>query len=85
MAEPILVEAVFQDDGELRPVAFEWCGTLHRIQSIGRTRLVEGVRYYLVSTQENVVFEIGYHTSEGWQLYRSMRDFLPPGNRRDTV
>jgi len=86
MSEPIIVEGKLQKNGSIKPTAFMWKEKRYQIYSIGRTRIKEGVRYFLVSTEKEEVYEIGYDSGGGgWRMYRSMRDFQPPGRKGSAV
>ena len=80
--ELIVVEAEFSKDDILVPLAFLRSGRKFRVLSIGRTELVGNVRRYLVTVENNQVFEIGYDLNRNvWALYRSPKDFHPNGGR----
>jgi hypothetical protein len=72
MNDPISVEARFNLDGTLRPIAFEWRGQRFVIASHGRQWEQAGEYHFLVMTQAEQVFELVYLKEEmRWQLKRS--------------
>jgi len=86
MDELITVQVQLQQDGVFSPLAFEWRGKVYSVQSTGRTRLSEGVRFYLVTVDKGDVYEIGYSLDlKNWRLFRRPQDFQPPGRGRMPV
>jgi hypothetical protein len=78
MTESIPVEARFEPDGSLRPIAFEWQGRRFEIESHGRQWEEHGVYHFLVMVSGDQVFELVYLQEENqWQLERSPKDFNP--------
>jgi hypothetical protein len=79
MNDIIPVEARFETDGSIRPLAFYWKGDRHQIASTGRQWETEGERHFLVMTFQQKVYELSYSHEEGfWQLRRKPSDFDPP-------
>ena len=82
MSESIAVEARFEANGTLRPIAFEWKGQRFFIESHGRRWEENGSQHFLVMVQGKQVFEIAFLQGEDqWQLLRSPQDF----NRHSVV
>jgi hypothetical protein len=78
MTESIPVEARFEADGSLCPIAFEWQGQRFAIQSHGRQWEEHGAHHFLVMVSGNQVFELVYLQEENqWQLERIPKDFNP--------
>ena len=76
MSESIPVEARFEPDGTLLPLAFEWKGKRYIIESRGRQWEENGTQHFLVMASDNQVFELVYIKGENqWQLRRSPQDF----------
>ena len=76
MMEPIMVEAQFEQDGTLRPVAFQWQGEMLRVNSLGRRWDSEDYRHFLVEVNGLGVFELVHHLTEySWKLSRKPSDF----------
>ena len=76
MSEPIAVEARFEANGTLRPIAFEWKGQRFIIENHGRRWEENGTQHFLVMVQGEQVFEIAFLQGENqWQLLRSPQDF----------
>jgi hypothetical protein len=76
MSEPIPVEARFEPDGRLIPLAFEWQGKRHNIESLGRQWQEGKAHHFLVMAPGNQVFELVYLQGESkWQLNRNPSDF----------
>ncbi len=76
MKEAIAVEARFEPDGTLRPIAFEWDQRRYIIEDYGRQWEENGRRHFLVMVSSDQVFELVYLTGENqWQLWRSPHDF----------
>ena len=75
MRLPIAVEARFETDGSLRPLAFVWEGESIRIASYGRQWEQDGEDHFLVMSANEQVYELVYLQSEGiWQLYQRPQD-----------
>jgi hypothetical protein len=73
---PIAVEARFEPDGTLRPIAFKWEERRYTIENYGRQWEENGKHYFLVMVSGDRVFELVYLPGEGqWQLVRSPNDF----------
>lgn len=82
MTESIPVEARFESDGSLQPIAFEWQGQRFEIESHGRQWEEHGMQHFLVMVPRNQVFELVYHKEESlWRLERSPKDF----NRHSSI
>ena len=76
--EPISVEAHFDEDGTLRPLAFLWQGERLSVHSAGRQWDAGEHRHFLVEVAGLGVFELTYHQSEHrWHLRRTPSDFGP--------
>lgn len=76
MNEKIAVEAHFEVDGTIRPIAFLWQGKRLRIASLGRRWEKESERHFLVMTHDEQVYELVFLTTEcGWRLRRRPQDF----------
>ncbi|NIS79931.1 MAG: hypothetical protein GTO14_06940 [Anaerolineales bacterium] len=76
MNEPIAVEARFEVDGTIRPMAFIWQGRRYRITSLGRQWEQDSERRFLVMTSSYRVYEVAYLRQESaWRLRRSPEDF----------
>ena len=75
---PIAVEARFNPDGSLQPLAFEYKGRRYQPLSHGRQWEQDGRKHFLVMTPGREVFEICYLPSQAqWRLVRLPRDFSP--------
>jgi hypothetical protein len=71
MRVPVAVEAKFEVDGSLRPLAFMWEDEIIRIASYGRQWEKDGECHFLVMSASERVFELVYLPSEAlWQLCR---------------
>jgi hypothetical protein len=78
MKEPIAVEARFEAEGILRPLAFEWQGKRFIITNLGRQWEKEGMLHFLVMTTGDHVFELVHLQGENrWLLSRIPQDFKP--------
>ncbi|OGO18498.1 MAG: hypothetical protein A2Z14_19865 [Chloroflexi bacterium RBG_16_48_8] len=76
MTEPIPVEARFEPNGTLIPLAFEWQGQRFTIESHGRQWEENGTHHFLVMVAGDRVFELVYlHEENQWELRRSPHDF----------
>jgi hypothetical protein len=76
--EPVAVEAHFDDQGTLRPIAFVWHGEHLIIESAGRQWESQQYRHFLVMVAGMGVFELTYHQTEHrWHLRRKPSDFGP--------
>jgi hypothetical protein len=74
--DPIVVEARFEAEGTLRPVAFEWKGKRFIIVNQGRQWEKNGIQHFLVMTTDDHVFELAYLQGENqWKLLRCPEDF----------
>jgi len=79
MSEPIAVEARFEVDGNLRPIAFEWNEKRFVIDSHGRRWEENGNQHFLVLVTGDQVFELAFLPSKNqWQLIRKPQDFNRP-------
>jgi hypothetical protein len=79
MSEIITVEARFEADGTIRPLAFFWRGARHKVASHGRQWEQGDERHYLVMTPGEQIFELVYQSAESrWKLQREPEDFRPP-------
>ena len=75
MRLPIAVEARFETDGSLRPLAFMWEDEFIRVASCGRQWEQDGEDHFLVMSVNEKVYELVYLQSEGlWQLHRRPQD-----------
>ena len=82
MTESIPVEARFEQDGSLRPIAFEWQGRRFEIESHGRQWEESGKHHFLVMVSGDQVFELVYlRQGNQWRLKRSPKDF----NRHSSI
>ena len=76
MSESIPVEAQFEPDGTLIPLAFKWQGQQYTVVSYGRQWEENGRRHYLVMVSGDQVFELIYLQKDNqWQVARSPYDF----------
>lgn len=76
MSYPIAVEARFETDGSIRPLAFVWQDEVIRIASLGRQWEMEGEVHFLVMPANERVFELAYRQTDGrWILCRRPQDF----------
>ncbi len=83
MNESIAVEARFEEDGAIFPLAFIWQGRRYSISSLGRQLEQDGERRFLVMTLNEQIYELAYQPMEGtWRLSRRPGDF---GGARATV
>lgn len=57
-ASSAAVEAAFEPDGRVRPLAFVWQGRRHKVTDWGRQWERDGVRHCLVMTSDQRVWEI---------------------------
>lgn len=79
MSEIIAVEARFEADGTIRPLAFFRRGRRYRVASLGRQWEQGDERHFLVMTPSEQVYELVYQSGEGcWKLQRQPKDFRPP-------
>ncbi len=60
VAEKSTVEASFNLDGTIRPRAFLWKGRTMQVTDWGRTWKRDGVRYFLIMTLDNRVWELRF-------------------------
>ncbi len=80
MSESITVEARFEADGTIRPLAFTHHGVQYQVVSLGRQWEQGDERHFLVMTASEQVYELVYQSREGcWKLQRQPKDFRPPG------
>ena len=78
MKERIVVEVRFDEDGTLRPLAFEWEGNRYIVANHGRQWEVDGIQHFLVMTADEQVYELTYLKEENhWILSRNAQDFKP--------
>ena len=76
--EPITVEARFNPDGSLHPMAFEYAGRRYKDLTQGRQWEEASRHHFLVMTPGKKVFEICYWPSRAqWWLVRLPHDFSP--------
>jgi hypothetical protein len=79
MNEVIAVEARFEIDGAIHPLAFSWRGKRYRVVSLGRQWEEGEARHFLVMTPEEQIYELAYLLEESrWILRRTPKDFRPP-------
>lgn len=79
MSEAIAVEARFEAEGTLRPIAFEWKGQRFIIESYGRRWEENGTQHFLVMVHGEQVYEITFlHGENQWKLKRTPQDFRKP-------
>lgn len=79
MSEIIAVEARFEADGTIRPLAFNHHGVRYRVSSLGRQWEQGDELHFLVMTPSEQIYELVYQPSEGcWKLQRQPKDFRPP-------
>jgi hypothetical protein len=79
MSEIIAVEARFEADGTIRPLAFFHDGARYQVASLGRQWEQGDERHFLVMTPSEQVYELVYQLNEGcWKLQRQPKDFQPP-------
>jgi hypothetical protein len=79
MSEIIAVEARFETDGTIRPLAFIQRGVRYRVASLGRQWEQGDERHFLVMTPSEQIYELVYQPGEGcWKLKRQPEDFRPP-------
>ena len=75
MSDPIAVEARFERDGSIRPLAFVWEDEIRRVVSHGRQWEENGERHFLVMTADEGVYELAYQQQDGiWRLLRRPQD-----------
>jgi len=68
---PVAVEARFDEDGSLTPIAFTWQGQKLRISDVGRRWTEDNVRHYLVMTSAQETFELCFDVSTlRWRIAR---------------
>jgi hypothetical protein len=78
MSESIPVEARFEPDGSLRPLAFEWQEKRYQVESQGRQWEENRIQHFLVMVSGDQVFELAYFLDMNqWQVIRSPIDFQP--------
>ena len=71
MHAPVTVEARFEADGSIRPLAFMLDQQLIRIASLGRQWEHNGERHFLVMSPDERVHELAYLPQQGvWRLCR---------------
>jgi hypothetical protein len=75
MSFPVAVEAKFETDGSIRPLAFVWEDEIIRIVSMGRQWEQDGEMHFLVMSMDEKVYELAYQPSEGrWMFYPRPQD-----------
>jgi len=67
---PIVVEARFEEDGEVIPLRFTMLAQRHEVTSVGRSWDVEGEgRHILVMAERDRVYELLLHIPAGdWRV-----------------
>ncbi len=71
MSLPIAVEAKFETDGSIRPLAFVWKDTRIRIASLGRRWEQDEEVHFLVMSADEKVYELAYRQKDSlWFLCR---------------
>lgn len=74
--EPIEVDARFEADGTIQPLAFTWKGKLFPITAQGRRWDSGGQKHFLVMTGGDQAFELAFLPEESrWELLRSPQQF----------
>lgn len=79
MKERITVEARFEAEGRVQPLAFEWRGLRFRVASVGRAWQEASERRFLVMTPEEQVYELAYAPEPAagqWWLLRVPKGLL---------
>jgi hypothetical protein len=78
--EAIAVEARFEEDGAIRPLAFMWQGKRYQVASLGRHWKQDGEHRFLVMTHGEQIYELAYLIAEAaWRLRRCPKDFRISG------
>jgi hypothetical protein len=81
MHEPIAVEARFDPDGRIVPLAFLWKGQRIPVHTQGRQWRDEGAYHFLVMDPGQQVYELVFSPSDStWKLVRAPADFKPHGH-----
>ena len=79
MNEVVEVEARFETDGTIHPLAFSWHGKRYRVASLGRQWEQGEARHFLVMAHDEQIYELAYFPEETcWKLQRTPRDLRPP-------
>jgi hypothetical protein len=74
--EAIAVEARFEEDGVIHPLAFMWRGKRYQVASLGRYWEQDGEHRFLVMTHGEQIYELAYlPTESAWRLRRRSKDF----------
>ncbi len=75
MSIPIAVEAKFETDGSIRPLAFIWKDERVAIASLGRRWEQDGEVHFLVMSADEKVYELAFRQTDSvWLLYRRPED-----------
>ncbi len=83
MRQPVTVEARFDQEGRILPLAFHWDDRRYLIQDHGRQWEADGERRFLVRVGGEGTFELGYDPATGrWSLIRGPEHFGPKRGRR---
>ena len=76
MDETVIVEARFEPDGVIIPLAFIWRDQRYRISDLGRQWETEAERHFLVMTPSREVYELVFLLPEySWRLRRIPEHF----------
>jgi len=78
---PVAVEARFEEDGRLTPVAFKWQGQWTQVASVGRTWSTDDggnvIHRYMVGTPGEAVFELALEQATlRWRVVKASRPTL---------
>ncbi len=70
---PVSVEARFEPDGSITPLAFTWQGRRVAIATVGRRWTADdGTRRFLVMSPLDEVFELSFDpTASAWKVVRT--------------
>jgi hypothetical protein len=72
----IIVEARFEADGKILPLAFIWREERYPVSDLGRQWETEGEQHFLVMTPNRNVYELAFVKAEsGWRLRRTPDHF----------
>jgi hypothetical protein len=81
MDERVTVEARFEPDGVIIPLAFIWRDHRHQISDLGRQWETEDERHFLVMIPSREVYELAFLLPESsWRLRRTPEHFGSRGS-----
>jgi hypothetical protein len=82
VSELIAVEARFDVDGAVQPLAFIWKDQRYAVSSVGRSSQQGEALHFLVMTPTDQVFELAYSpAASSWRLVRHPGQFGGPRSK----